>query len=43
MRNIVVHVYWGIDVNELVTTVRNDLPGLITALSRVHGSWQSGE
>ncbi|MFZ4576724.1 MAG: DUF86 domain-containing protein [Phycisphaerales bacterium] len=32
MRNIVVHVYWGIDMNALVTTVRSDLPVLITAL-----------
>jgi len=32
MRNIVVHVYWGIDLSELVKTVRNDLPKLIAAL-----------
>lgn len=32
MRNIVVHVYWGIDLAELVKTVRDDLPVLIAAL-----------
>ncbi|MGD9790218.1 MAG: DUF86 domain-containing protein [Phycisphaerales bacterium] len=34
MRNIVVHVYWGIDVAQLVATVRNDLPALIVALEQ---------
>jgi uncharacterized protein with HEPN domain len=28
MRNIVVHVYWGIDLGELVKTARDDLPPL---------------
>lgn len=32
MRNIVVHVYWGIAVAELVKTVQTDLPALITSL-----------
>lgn len=32
MRNIVVHVYWGIDLAELVKTTRDDLPALISAL-----------
>lgn len=32
MRNIVVHVYWGIDLAELVKTTRDDLPALIAAL-----------
>lgn len=32
MRNIIVHVYWGIDVAELVKSVQQDLPGLIRAL-----------
>ncbi|MGD0137264.1 MAG: HepT-like ribonuclease domain-containing protein [Tepidisphaeraceae bacterium] len=32
MRNIVVHVYWGIDLSELVKTVRNDLPKLLSVL-----------
>jgi uncharacterized protein with HEPN domain len=34
MRNIVVHVYWGIDVRELVKTVNDDLPVLVAALER---------
>lgn len=32
MRNMVVHVYWGIDLHELVKTTREDLPPLIAAL-----------
>jgi uncharacterized protein with HEPN domain len=32
MRNIVVHVYWGIDIAELVKSVKDDLPALATAL-----------
>ncbi|MBX3358062.1 MAG: DUF86 domain-containing protein [Phycisphaeraceae bacterium] len=39
MRNIVVHVYWGIDHAELVKTVRDDLPALITALEAALGAW----
>jgi len=35
MRNIVVHVYWGIDLPELVKTVREDLPDLIQQLETV--------
>lgn len=34
MRNIIVHVYWGIDLAELVKTCRDDLPALISALER---------
>ena len=39
MRNIVVHVYWGIDLRELVKTVRDDLPVLIAALERALAAW----
>lgn len=35
MRNIVVHVYWGIDLAELVRTVRDDLPHLIAVLDKL--------
>jgi uncharacterized protein with HEPN domain len=35
MRNIVVHVYWGIDYREIVKTVRDDLPTLIAALDQI--------
>jgi uncharacterized protein with HEPN domain len=41
MRNIVVHVYWGIDVAELVKTTRDDLPGLIAALESALAAWPS--
>lgn len=37
MRNTVVHVYWGIDLHELVKTTRDDLPPLITALRKTLG------
>jgi uncharacterized protein with HEPN domain len=39
MRNIVVHAYWGIDLNELVKTARDDLPILIAALEASLLSW----
>lgn len=39
MRNIVVHVYWGIDVAELCKTVRDDLPSLDAALEAALGLW----
>lgn len=39
MRNIVVHVYWGIDLAELVKTVQEDLPGLIAALEVALAKW----
>ena len=39
MRNIVVHVYWGIDVTELVKTARDDLPGLISTLESALAAW----
>ena len=39
MRNIVVHMYWGIDLGELVKTARDDLPVLITALHAALAAW----
>lgn len=38
-RNIVVHVYWGIDLVQIVKTVRDDLPPLIEVLERALASW----
>jgi uncharacterized protein with HEPN domain len=35
MRHNLVHVYWGIDLKQIVETVQNDLPGFIAALDRV--------
>jgi len=39
MRNIVVHVYWGIDLAQLAKTTRDDLPGLIAALDVALANW----
>jgi uncharacterized protein with HEPN domain len=39
MRNIVVHVYWGIDIAELVKTTRDDLPALMIALESALSNW----
>jgi uncharacterized protein with HEPN domain len=39
MRNIVVHIYLGIDVGELVKTARDDLPILIDALEAALAKW----
>ena len=39
MRNVVVHVYWGIDIPVLVKTVRDDLPSLIAALDSALRAW----
>ena len=41
MRNIVVHVYWGVDLGELVKTARDDLPVLIEALEAALAAWPS--
>lgn len=35
MRHNLVHVYWGIDLRELVKTVRSDLPVFIAAMDRM--------
>lgn len=32
MRNVLVHVYWGVDLDRVWITVESDLPPLITAL-----------
>ncbi len=42
MRNIVVHVYWGIDLSELVKTARDDLPVLVAALEAALTTWPPG-
>lgn len=39
MRNIVVHVYWGIDLAELVKTTKVDLPVLSLALESALSAW----
>ena len=39
MRNILVHVYWGIDRDRVWDTVRGDLPGLVTILQATLATW----
>lgn len=39
MRNIIVHVYWGIDFNEPVKTTRDGLPTLVNQLSDALAAW----
>jgi len=39
MRNIVVHVYWGVDLVELVKTAKDDLPVLIAELQSALAAW----
>lgn len=38
MRNRIVHGYWDIDVDTLVTTAADDLPSMIAALDDVIAS-----
>lgn len=35
MRHNLVHVYWGIDMNEVLKTVRSDLPPFIASIERI--------
>jgi uncharacterized protein with HEPN domain len=39
MRNTVVHVYWTIELAEIVQTVNNDLPPFIAALESALAAW----
>ena len=39
MRNILVHVYWGIDLDRVWDTVRTDLPSLVTTLRAALAAW----
>ena len=39
MRNILVHVYWGIDRDRVWDTVRGDLPALVTAIRTALAAW----
>lgn len=32
MRNVLIHVYWGVNLNILWTTVESDLPSLVPPL-----------
>lgn len=35
MRNVIVHFYWGVDVDRLWSTIHNDLPPLVPLVTRV--------
>jgi uncharacterized protein with HEPN domain len=39
MRSILVHAYWGIDRDRVWSTVRDDLPPLVTALRSALAAW----
>lgn len=39
MRNIMVHVYWGIDTDKVWSTVREDLPAMIPVLEQAIAQW----
>lgn len=39
MRNILVHVYWGIDRDRVWNTIRDDLPRLAMELRLVLANW----
>jgi len=43
MRNILVHVYWGIDRDRVWDTVRGDLPALVSAIRAALSQWRSDE
>jgi uncharacterized protein with HEPN domain len=38
-RNILVHVYWGIDTEQVWKTAVGDIPGLIAALEQALAAW----
>lgn len=40
MRNVLVHVYWGVDRDRLWATAMNDVPVLRSALEQVCKIWQ---
>jgi uncharacterized protein with HEPN domain len=37
MRNIIVHMYWGVDLATLIQTTRNELPGLVSSIDSALG------
>jgi predicted RNase H-like nuclease/uncharacterized protein with HEPN domain len=42
MRNVLIHVYWGVRVDKLWATVERDLPRLIEAIERGTVGWPLG-
>lgn len=43
MRNVLVHVYWGVDLDRLWATAVEDVPVLIAALEKACSSWPLAE
>lgn len=41
MRNVLVHVYWGVDLDRVWATLHVDLPPLVEAIERSLASWGS--
>lgn len=39
MRHVLVHVYWGVDLDRLWRTAVHDVPGLIAALNDAASFW----
>ncbi len=39
MRNVLIHVYWGVSHDKLWSTVQVDLPALLTAVEAALGQW----
>lgn len=37
LRNRIVHGYWSVDLDVLVSTARDDLPALVAALRTIEG------
>jgi uncharacterized protein with HEPN domain len=43
MRNFAVHEYWGVELRTIWKTIQDDLPPLVSSLSRVIDSEKDGE
>lgn len=42
MRHILVHVYWGVDLDQLWKVVVEDVPTLVKALEQALAAWPDG-
>jgi uncharacterized protein with HEPN domain len=43
MRNILVHVYWGVDYDQLWKAVAEDIPQLLRVVERVIACWEPAD
>lgn len=41
MRNVLIHVYWGVSHDKVWSTVQADLPALLQAIERALEQWPS--